>query len=720
MIKLDAPARTVGGIDLLSDHEDPFVFYVMPPPPQIAVDETGAPVVTLLRFTQDGKITGGHLMLQVECKWPQDAIDAARAQLVTLLNDDKNRTSLRPLSVLSGSTAEVLFIGKDTASDGTISALLKHSYGTTSPKLDPPYTATFSALLTTDGVRLVEAALRQGAAPIACTYRLVTEALRPAMQIVATVDWKRTYQHFSSDFRMGYFFGVADIQNEVEKLTEDKSVVIRAVQGVASTDGAPAPDIGPALQWVQREIVEKVCEPSLPLSRTPAKSSLGDVGEIFDLGTQYTLKAVDQSEQTIAEIDLENETVVVRTLTLQTHLADILNGAPVDQHIADAPPDSPFFQRIQLHVATARPLAATFVKELDATFNYGTTTIPIVLNATTADGSASTWADKSIDRTWTLPLSATLTDDAPVEHAQAVQLQTQTGKQLELTLDLERLLGLWSIECRTKADDRVMLARVELQQMRAGQAVGDVNELGIDPSLGTATAWFRDYQQGDTIQATTHYLLKDGRLINLQPVTVDTRVYVLPPPFPTTMTVQIQAADDWDGIDHLIVAIQKNATMPTGTFQFNKPGDTFAVALDLPDATDRTYRYRISRFSTDNTETDDPDWKTSSVAFLMVGATPDDKVIVDVTPVGVELPQAGILAIEVELRYLDPVNQVRKIDTAVIRGLNDKFHWEVDIKDPTKKSYTYQVTTERMSGQKTVGAWTTATDRILFIPVTKA
>ena len=63
-----------------------------------------------------------------------------------------------------------------------------------------------------------------------------------------------------------------------------------------------------------------------------------------------------------------------------------------------------------------------------------------------------------------------------------------------------------------------------------------------------------------------------------------------------------------------------------------------------------------------------------------------NRLVVDVTPLGMEPAQAGIALVEVELSYIDAVNYVRDIRTTVIRTLADKFRWVVVIRDSDRRT----------------------------------
>jgi hypothetical protein len=339
------------------------------------------------------------------------------------------------------------------------------------------------------------------------------------------------------------------------------------------------------------------------------------------------------------------------------------------------------------------------------------------LTAEIADGNAAAWADQAADRTWSLPTHVTLTSDAPVDPGADVQLPTYSGQGGELRLDLAQALGLRSIEIRASPDDRVLMARVGIQQMRAGNVLGDPREVMVVAPSPPQTVWLRDYQAGDGFVITVKYLLKDNRTVQLSPFPADTRTVRLPPPFPGTMSVQIFSDDDWSGLDRVLLTIQKTPDAPTGVFTFDKPGMAVAVDLDMPDPTDRSYRYKVTRTLTDETVEED-DWVTSDRSSLLVGRVSASTLVVDVVPVGPELPTAGISLIEVQLQYVDAANQILNNPTAIIRARADKYHWVVPLKNAALTSYEYRVTVHRSSGATQSGDWVTSSDRILPIPVT--
>ena len=715
MLDLHSATRTVAGVDLALDESNPRAFYILPPPPR-AAQEQGVPAVELLRFIEAGRLTGGHLRLVVELSHPAATLDEAARLLAAEL--DEETVELRPLPVIEAD-AVLQFVGRAATADGALGDLTEQGFGQTAAQAHAPHKASFSVQLSPDGVRLVEAALRSGGAPVGVIYRLRVEGLWPAQRVLAKVDWERVYDHLSVHSRRGDFFTVQDLKRLTEQLIDEKVVSIHAVAGLAPGQGGGEADIEQALTWVQTQLVDRFCEPILPLAREPAGVTLGDAGELFGVGSAFKIKKRTQIERGLAEVDLQRSAVLTRTLTAHAQLLDLLKGAPADEHIGDADREHPFFERMRLHVDTARPLPESHLDEVVLQFVYGSEEAAAQLTAAQAEANFDAWADAAEDHRWSLAPELAFSATSPVNAGERVRLAPLTGDSRELTLDLERLLGLVRIDVQGSPDDRVALTRARLKHSRQGQFRAEQN-LRMIPAEPAQAVWFRDFRDEDQLEAEVEYLLRDGRRVAPAPVVVDTRVVRLPPPFPGVMTVQILSDDDWTGLERVIVAIQKSEELPAGTFEFTEPGKLVPVNLDLPDPTDRRYRYRATRtWATGQVEEDD--WAATDASVLVVGRVAANKLVVDLQPIGAaELPEAGIRLIEVELLYVDVENQVRETGVELIRARADRPRWEIAVADPARRQYEYRVTIHRTSGEKQVGSWTKSSERILLIPLAAA
>jgi hypothetical protein len=463
VLDLSAPLRTVAGVDLAADAFDPARFHVLPARPRVAVGEAG-PELSLLRFVRAGEVTGGHLHLAVDTGHPGERLDAARAELAAELGDEAvELVASTPVAA----EAELLFLGRESDADGGLGGLVRRGYGRMAAGIAPPHRARFAVDLDPDGVRLMEAALLSGGAPVGMIYRFGFEGLWPALQVIARVDWGQVYDHFSAHQRRGFFLAVEDVQRIREELIQQGAIQIHAVRGLAG-DSALA-DPAPVLAWIQRELVERCCEPVVPPSRRPARASLGGVGEVLAVGSAYQVKSLTQLERVVAKIDFQRRAVVRRTLIAESHLADLLGGAPVEDHLADAATDHPFFRRFALEVEATRPLAELHLDEAVLRFGYGSHDAAARLDQETAAARFECWADASPEGTWSLAPEVRFAADAPIRSGEAIRLPPLTGDSRALALDLGHLLALRELRLEAPVDERVLAASVRVRHLRGGE-----------------------------------------------------------------------------------------------------------------------------------------------------------------------------------------------------------------------------------------------------------
>jgi len=713
VLDLHAPVRSVLGVDVAADDRDPFVFHALPALPTVA-SEGGRPVLELLRFVADGVLTGGHLRIGAQLAHPPGRLDEVRASLATELRDE--RVGVSPAAV-SHASAELELIGREPDGQGGTTGLVARSYGAAAARVDHPHVALLALGLTPDGVGLVDAALRSGTAPIGIVYRVAIEGSWPAQRVVAHVDWNRVYEHVSGHFRSGNLLTVEDITRLVEELRENRSIQIDAVQTLVDEGGVGA-DLGPTLTWIQNEVVERFCVPVMELDRRPASVSLGAAGELLGVGTRFAAKHLTQIELAQADLDFQRGAVVVRTITRQANLADLLSGFDPLPFIVDAETDHPFFSRFSLHLRPSTPLEAVHLSEIVAEITYGTSQLGARLVPEAPDATVEAWADASPDRRWTIQPSVTFAADAPIDPGAHVLLAALQGDTRELTLDIGAMLGLDRFDVSVAPDERVAATRAILRRFR-GTEPRDTRELILSATAPTLVAWFRDRQVGDRYELVAEHILTDGRIVRHAAIPVDSAVVRVPPAYVDQLTVQLLTEDDWGDVERIAVVLQRVGSDRSGTVVLDAPGARAAVNLDLPDPVDRRFRYRTSRTRRGGVVEED-DWIETDVAFVLIGQTAGNRLVVQLSAVGPELSMAGVILIEVELLYLDPPNQVRAQDTLVIRALVDRPTWEVDLVDAAQRTYEYRMTVHRTSGTSTTGSWTRSSDRLLVVPITSS
>ena len=708
MLDLSSSTRTVNGVTIAPDSELPSTFYVVP----VGARPAPGPDLHLLRYVNNGQLTGGYLRLAMDCGVDDAALAAATA---TLSADVGKPVTLSPLPLIEAE-ADLVFYGRHDATPGAATPFVLDRYGSSPLELNSPHRGVFALSLTADGVQLVEAGLRSGQLPVGVTCRLTVEGLWPAAPVTARVDWRSVYDHFSTSYRMGALLFADDVNQLMQSLQQNSAVQVSVIESPVAGAAAGSTDavIANALAFVQNVLLAQFCRPVMPLQTDPAHATLGDAAALLNLGAAFEVVALTQIENTQACFDFSEATVARRVLTAQSTLGNLLGGQDPAGFISDAGVDDPFFKQFHLDCRTASPLADLHLSEVLLDVAYGSASGSIRLTPPAPTGGFDCYADASADGSWTITPRATFAADSPVDPNVVVALPAFTGNTRDLTLDLGRLLGLARFDVLGPADPRVVATAATVARSASGVARGQV-QLSLTPGAPQASAWFRDQQPDDVVTVSGVHLLDDGRQVPIVPATIDTALFRLPNPFAGSITVQLVTDPVWTDLSQVVVAIGKDASAPTKTFSFTAPGAA-AVALDQPDPTDRTYRYQVSRVVAGVNSTDP--WLVSDAPLLAVGRVSAGDLVVDVEPVGPELTVAGLRQLAVDLLYVDVAHQLRAEHTVVIAAKADAYRWEVHLADPTLRTYQFRITKILLTGESHPGAWTDSSDPVLPIPIT--
>ncbi|MDM7853462.1 hypothetical protein [Cellulomonas alba] len=710
MLDLAGSTRTVAGVTVAPDVDDPARFLVVPATPRVDVGAAG-PDLQLLRFVTGGALTGGYLRMGVSLAVDDAAVDAATAALT----DEAGRpVVLAPLPVLSGA-ADLTFFGRADPQPGVVSPIVRTTYGSAVLGFAAPHRAAFAVTLTADGVRMVEAGLRAGALPVGVTCRYVVEGLWPAVHVVARVDWSAVYDYVSSTYELGLLLFREQVDHLVQQLQQKSAVSVTVVRSdAAGTDPATtSAAVAAALDFVQTTLLDRLCEPVLPFG-TDAAGAVGDSATQLALGAAYRVTALHLTESETDVFDLSQARVQTRTLTAQASLGALLGATDPGAVIVDAGADDPFFSRFHLDVTTARPPGDLGVAAVVLDVRYGSQDGPIRLTPDEPTGSFECFADASPDRSYVLAARVQLAPDSPVDPGAEVDLPPVHDTARQVTLDLEAALGLVRLDLEGPADDRVVASAVTVTHRRGDAALAS-RDVALTAARRAGTATFRDHRDGDRLVVGGVHQLADGRQVPIPDVPVETSVYRLPDPYAGSITVLVTTDTTWTDLTAVVVALAKDETAQPATLAFAAPGSQ-AVALDQTDPTDRSYRFRVTRTAGGVTTTDD--WRTSDAPVLAVGEVQTGDLVVDIMPVGPELTSAGLRTITVELVYVDVAHQVRDEHTVVIAARADTFRWDVHLADPTLRDYQYRVTRQLLTGEVRAGPWVDGHDALLPVPVT--
>lgn len=257
MLALERPFGVVADLALFGDHVDPKRVYYIPTRPRLARDGRSGEL-SFVKFRDADTADGGAGLLSftTEIVATDEQLDEAKQHLV-------RHGVPEPLLVQvpwTGGTA--IFAAALQEGDGFVEKLL----GEVTPDLAATNRAMFSALLTDDGARLVEALLQgDGPSPLGVRYELEYAGLRPALDVKVRADYKRIYTELSWGFQFGVAYsgvGVrASVESATQKLVEAGAIQIEVMHFTDSADLQARVD--EAIRWLQEKILEDFFKSSL-------------------------------------------------------------------------------------------------------------------------------------------------------------------------------------------------------------------------------------------------------------------------------------------------------------------------------------------------------------------------------------------------------------------------------------------------------------------------
>jgi hypothetical protein len=265
MLALDRSFGVVADLALFADHIDPKRVFYIPTRPRLA--RTGSTSeLSFVKFREADAANGGVGLLSftTELAATEQQLEQAKDALVRL-------GVAEPLLVqVPWAGGKAVFAAALQEGDGFVEKM----YSEVTPDLIATNRAMFSALLTEEGARLVEALIAaEGPSPLGVRYELEYDGLRPALDVHVRADYQRIYKELSWGFQFGVAYdgiGVrASVESATQKLMESGAIQIEVLQFTDDADLRARVD--EAIRWLQDKILEDFFKTSL---QPPAQENL--------------------------------------------------------------------------------------------------------------------------------------------------------------------------------------------------------------------------------------------------------------------------------------------------------------------------------------------------------------------------------------------------------------------------------------------------------------
>jgi hypothetical protein len=745
MIDLGRPALNGEGVTLFYDHAQPGLFYYLPDRPRLRTKDSGQPELSLLKYRLDPELHkalgAGLLSLTVDLNVDQDRLNRLSRRLAGQLDTDA-KIVIAPVSADSGS-CELILIDRtskppasgDTAGktapppsqpdDGVTGfGMVERILGSSTPSLYGDNACTFEAVLSPEGVGLVEGALRGGGLPAGVVYTLQVTALRPALRAQITARWKDIYDFYDNRFHGGKLLLATDIGATMEGLVNSQALEVKIDDLVPETDRLQV--YQSALDQVQQYILNQFFKPTLgqqPVAPDTGDGPLQTIGKVIKevagvFSFTYSLRKVNRDELKTLSFSLNAAQAEKLTLSPQGTFGVMLDGADAAKLIIAVEPAAS--AEMKFDVAPAIDLAAEQIDHLEVRLSYGDRQEKLLLDAAAPRKQVTFWYQKDL------------------------------GPQVEVTYDVEfradstgQALHITSPAVRTanrviRLNPRELYQRPQLRVVAKGVPFERYPSVVVDLSVTDAVSGWSAAQSLEltaahpeamfsaragldshvTFHRRIRYIDTHGQEFVVDWDDADPGILVVGDPFPDVVNVQILGSARFGAeVRRLIVELRPKAApekVSTFVLTADKPADSWSWAA--PAGASRDYEYRVTVYTVRG-EVHQGNWLPGTPGKLIVGEGIARLRQIKMIFVGSGLKDLGLLGVKVHFSYDDQPNNLFAEDELLVQDLSQPVTWSYPLADPERQKYSYQITEIKKDGTAQPQDPVSTSDLLVILPL---
>ena len=715
MIDLSRPALNGDGVTLFYDHAQPGLFYYLPDRPKLRSDDAGQPELSLLKYRLDPELHkalgAGLLSLTVDLAVEPERLTRLNGRVASQVGTDA-KVVLAPVSADGGSCELILIdrtsqpapaadagtAGSSSTDGATGFGMVEKILGSTTPSLYGDNACTFEAVLSPEGVGLVEGALRGGGLPAGVVYTLQVTALRPALRAQITAQWKDMYDFYDNRFHGGKLLLATDIGATLEGLVRSEALQIKIDDLVPEAEHSQA--YQSALDQIQRYILNEFFKPTLgqaPVAPDTGEGPLQTIGNVIKdvagvFSFTYSLRKVDRNELKTLTYNLNAAQAEKLVLSPQGTFAVLLDGREASKLIIAVEPAAS--AEMKFDVAPAIDLAAEQIDHLEAQLSYGDHVEKLVLDATNPRKQVSFWYQKELGAEIQITYVVEFRADSTGDNSRLTSSPIKSANRV-LRLNPRDLYQRASLRIVAKGVpfDRYPSVVVDLTVTDTVGGWTTSQSLELTAAHPEANFSARAGLQSHVIfQRRLRYLDTHGQEFVVDWDDADPGTLVVADPLPDVINVQILGSARFGTVvRRLIVEVRpKAASEKVATFVLtaDKPSDSWSWPAP-PDAT-RDYEYRVTVY-TMLSEVHQGNWLPGTPGKLVVGEGIARLRQVKMMFVGPSLKDLGLLGVKVHFSFEDHDSGLFAEDEMLLQDLSQPVQWSYPVADSQRQNYTYQI-----------------------------
>lgn len=723
MIDLGQPALYAEGVTLFPDHADPGRFHLLPGAPALRLDADGRPELSLLEYRLDPELHtqlgAGLLSLTVDLAIGEERLASLRRRAARHLPPG-TRVVLSPVAAESGSCELILIDRRSTdpaagagggGAGGVGFGMVERILGAATPALYGTNAASFQAVLSAEGVALVEGALAGGGLPVGVVYQLQVLGLRPALRAEIVARWQLVYDFFEARVHGGRLLATVDVGPTMEELVGSEALEIHIDELVPAGERSAVYDR--ALDQAQRYVMETLFKPTLgtqppadPAADEGGLATIGraikDVAGLFTI--QHSLRHIDRSELKTFRYRLQAAQAEPLTLAPQGTLQAILPpGGRIDLDDVVVRVEPAASREMRFDVASAIDLAAEGIDHLEVALRYGDREERRRLDPAAPRAEAVLWFEpelgSSVEIAWEAHLAPGGTGgNGAIGLHGVVEAPPLTTDRRTVRLDPRSLYQARTLRVLAQGVpfDRYPRVLVDLtvaepvagwKEERTVELAADRLEesLRVRAALGARLV----------VERRLRYLEADGGEVVRDWERVERSeggTLVVGDPLPEVVDVLVLGAARFGtAVRRLVVELRPAADparVGVRVLTADEPSASWSFAPAAGQA--RDYEYRVS-VHTATGELREGRWLPGPPGKLVVGEGGRLRQV-ELLFVGRSPAELGLLALKVRFAFDDPESGLAAEDEVLVEDTRQPLRWSYPVAHPDRQRYSYQLT----------------------------
>ncbi len=736
MIDLGRTALHGESITVFFDHADPGRFYYLPDCPRLRLNADGLPELSLLKYRLDPELHdalgAGLLSLTVDLGVEQERLDRIRRRIARQFSLN-SQIALSQISTDAGTCELILIDQKATTGDGSPArnpegasgfGMVERILGSASPSLYGDNACTFEAVLSPEGVGLIEGALLGGGLPMGVVYALQVTGLRPALRAQINARWKDIYDYYDNRLHGGKLLLAVDIGPTIEDLVHSEAIQIKIDELVPEAERPTT--YQHALDQVQSYVLNQFFKPTLGQAPPAPDDSDGplqtigktlkDVAGLFAI--TYSLRDVKRDELKTFAYELNVAQAEVFTLSPQGTFGVVLGrfaGSSASQFIVSVEPAAS--AEMKFDVGSAIDLAAEQIDHLEALLTYGDRQERIILDANSPRKQVSFWYKPELGTEIKAGFEVEFRADGTglTSRLSAPPISTADRVIRFNPRDLYQPVSL-RVVARGLPFDRYPSVIVDLKAFDPVSGWSGAETMELTAALPESVFTVRIGRDGRLLlQRRVRYLDSKGTELTLDWDDADPGLLVVGDPVPDIIDVQILGSARFGTVvRRLIVELRPKSSpdkVTTLVLTADKPTGSWSWSVGA--GANRDYEYRVTVYTVNN-EVRQGQWLDGPSGKLIVGEGIARLRQVEMIFIGPSLASMKLLGLKIRFSFEDPPSGLFAEDEFLVQDTSHSLKWSYPVADSSRQQYTYWIAAIKEDGSLQEAAPVTTSDLLII------